>query len=102
MTKQKGFSSYDIIEFFKEVGAGKVNEKAVDSLKRELEETVGDLVHDAQFYANYAGRKSLIRNSDIKLASANHGRIRVPQKPLAKKRVRMRKSISLRVDNTVL
>ncbi|MCL5441003.1 MAG: hypothetical protein M1448_03960 [Candidatus Marsarchaeota archaeon] len=97
MTKQKGFSSYDIIEFFKEVGAGKVNEKAVDSLKRELEETVEDLVHDAQFYANYAGRSSLIRNSDVKLANANHGRMRIPQKPLAKKR--LRKSVSLRTDH---
>ena len=88
MTRQKGFSSYDIIEFFKEVGAERVNERAVESLKRELEETVEELVHDARFYANYAGRKKLIRNSDVKMATSSPGRIRMQRRALARMKAR--------------
>ena len=68
MSKRRSFSSYDIEEFLKDAGAEKVNEGAVESLRKELETTVNELVSEATFYANYAGRKRLIKDSDIMLA----------------------------------
>lgn len=67
MVKRRGFSLYDIEEYLKEAGAERVNEKAVVSLERELQETVNELVEEAAVYANYAGRKRLIKRSDIRL-----------------------------------
>ena len=55
-------------QFLKDAGAERINEKAVVSLEKELNDTVKQLVEDAQVYANYAGRKRLIRRSDVALA----------------------------------
>ena len=77
MAKQRGFSLYDIEQFIREAGAEKVNEKAVVSLEKELEDTVKDLVNEASMYANYAGRKRLINLSDIELAKGHRKRARL-------------------------
>lgn len=67
LVKRRGFSLYDIEEYLKEAGAERVNEKAVMSLERELQDTVSELVEEASVYANYAGRKRLVKSSDIAL-----------------------------------
>lgn len=59
---------YDIEQFLKDAGAEKINEKALTSLERELQDTVNELVDEASVYANYAGRKKLINLSDITMA----------------------------------
>lgn len=69
MVKTRVFSLYDIEEFLKEAGAERINERAVVTLERELENTVKELVSGAQIYANYAGRRTRIEESDIKLAT---------------------------------
>jgi histone H3/H4 len=74
--KKRSFSSYDIEEFLREAGAVKVNEGAVESLRKELEETINDLLEDANFYSRYAGRKRLITSSDIEIAHRHRGGIR--------------------------
>lgn len=58
---------YDVEQFLTEAGAERINEKAVISLERELQDTVNSIVHKASIYANYAGRRKLINISDIKL-----------------------------------
>ncbi len=68
---KKCFSLYDIEEFLKEAGAESFNEKAVFSLKKELEELTKEIVSSAQSYANYAGRKSVIKSSDVKMVVEN-------------------------------
>ncbi|MDE1856659.1 MAG: hypothetical protein KGH98_01090 [Candidatus Micrarchaeota archaeon] len=68
MVMRKGFSLYDIEEFLREAGAERVSEKAVLSLDRELKELVGEIIDEAKVYAEYAGRKTLIKTSDIKLS----------------------------------
>lgn len=65
---------YDLEQFLKDAGAEKINEKAVRSLGRELQDTVRELVEEASMYANYAGRKKLINANDIELA--NHDNIK--------------------------
>lgn len=60
---------YDLEQFLREAGAERINEKAVRSLGRELEDTVKQLLEEASMYANYAGRKKLINLSDIDLAN---------------------------------
>jgi histone H3/H4 len=72
--KKRGFSLYDIEAYLKEAGAERVNEKALISFEKELEETVEGLVNEAAIYANYAGRRSLIKCSDIELVGAKGGR----------------------------
>ena len=69
MGKNRAFSLYDIEEFLKEAGAQRINEGAVEALEEELDATVKELINEAQVYANYAGRKRLIKRSDVKLAS---------------------------------
>ena len=69
MSKNREFSLYDIEEFLKEAGAERINEKAVVSLEKELEDTVKELIDEVTVYANYAGRKKLIKKDDIKLVS---------------------------------
>ncbi len=54
----------------REAGAEKVNERAVISLEKELEDTVKELMAEASVYANYAGRKR-IKRSDIVLLHRN-------------------------------
>jgi len=69
LVKKRAFSLYDVEQFLREAGAERINEKAVISLEKELQDTVNELVQEASVYANYAGRKKLINISDIKLAS---------------------------------
>ncbi|MGC8648756.1 MAG: hypothetical protein ACP5UN_00855 [Candidatus Micrarchaeia archaeon] len=69
MNKNREFSLYDIEEFLKEAGAERVNEKAIVSLEKELEDTVKELIGEATLYANYAGRQKLIKKDDVKLVS---------------------------------
>jgi histone H3/H4 len=76
--KQRGFSLYDIEEFLKEAGCKRVSESAVISLEKELEDTVKELVRDAEVYANYAGRRKLIKRSDIELATSSYGKHETP------------------------
>jgi hypothetical protein len=68
---KKCFSLYDIEEFLREAGAESFNEKTVFSLKKELEELTNEIVSSAQSYANYAGRKSTIKESDVKMVIEN-------------------------------
>jgi histone H3/H4 len=70
--KRRGFSLYDIEEFLKEVGCTRVSESAVISLEKELEDTVKELVTDAEVYAHYAGRRRLIKRSDVELATSSY------------------------------
>jgi histone H3/H4 len=72
--RKKSFSAYDIEEYLREAGAQKVNEKAVDRLRNELEITMKDIISEAHFYANYAGRKKLITSSDIEIAKSHKTR----------------------------
>jgi histone H3/H4 len=69
LVKTRAFSLYDIEEFLKEAGAERINERAVVTLERELENTVNEIVSGAQIYANYAGRTTRIEESDIELAT---------------------------------
>jgi len=69
LSKNREFSLYDIEEFLKEAGAERINEKAVVSLEKELEDTVKELIDEVTVYANYAGRKKLIKKDDIELVS---------------------------------
>ena len=65
MIKQRGFSLYDVEAFLKDAGAEMINENAVTSLEKEMEDTIKELVSEASVYANYAGRSKLIRASDM-------------------------------------
>lgn len=67
------FSLYDIEQFLKDEGAERVNENAVATLAKELEDTVKELVSEAQVYANYAGRTKVIRRSDIAFVTRSNG-----------------------------
>lgn len=88
MNNKRVFSLYDIEQFLKDAGAERVKEKAVVSLAQELEDTVKELVDDAQVYANYAGRTKLIKSSDIELASEKKlKRMPVTVNKAAKKKV---------------
>jgi histone H3/H4 len=66
--KKREFSLYDIEQFLRDAGAERVNEKAVVSLEKELEDTVRELVDGARMYASYAGREKLVKSSDVELA----------------------------------
>ncbi len=65
--RKRGFSLYDIEEFLREAGAQKVHEGALLSFEKELESTVDELINEATLYANYAGRRKVIKYSDIEL-----------------------------------
>jgi histone H3/H4 len=69
--KGRAFSLYDIEVFLKDAGAEKINENAIDVFEKELEDTVNEVVKNAKTYANYAGRKRLIKKSDVELISSN-------------------------------
>jgi histone H3/H4 len=71
LVKKALLSMYDVEQFLREAGAEKINEKAVISLERELEDTANQLVEEASVYANYAGRKKVINLSDIDLTQNN-------------------------------
>lgn len=93
MAKERAFSLYDVEQFLKDAGAERIHEKAVVSLEQELENTVKELVSGAKLYANYAGRKKLIKHSDIRLVKKigiSRGDIVVSSQPTAKRAARTR------------
>ncbi|MEM0149277.1 MAG: hypothetical protein QXW10_00045 [Candidatus Micrarchaeaceae archaeon] len=67
MSKKRGFSLYDIEEYLRDAGAERVNEKALISFEKELEDAVDEFISEAAIYANYAGRRKVIKSSDIAL-----------------------------------
>lgn len=73
------FSLYDIEEFLRDAGAEKVNERAVISFEEELENTLNDLLNEAEKYANYAGRRNLIKRGDVKLLNNGNATKRYPR-----------------------
>ncbi len=77
MARGRYFSLYDIEQFLKEAGSERINESAVMTLEKELEDTVKAWVDDAQVYANYAGRSRLVRSADLEFATVPQRR-RVP------------------------
>lgn len=90
--KQKRFSYYDIEQFLREAGAERINEKAVRTFEEELEDTVKDLVEEAEVYARYAGRKQVINSSDISMAASwKPRRVHI-------KKVRGRRSVRINVQ----
>lgn len=89
--KQRGFSLYDVEEFLKNAGAERINENAVACLEREIEETVKDMVGEARVYANYAGRKALIRHADVELIGTNSRRMLVYGGTHSKKRAAVKR-----------
>ncbi len=50
-----------------------MNENAVTTLEKELEDTVKELISEAQIYANYAGRRNTITRSDVAFAHRSDG-----------------------------
>lgn len=87
MVNKRAFSLYDIEQFLKEAGAEKINEKAVLSLEMELQDTVRELVSEASLYANYAGRKRMIKLSDIDLVKRSRMHVRYVRKRPIKSRI---------------
>jgi len=61
-------SLYDVEQFIREAGAEKVTEDAVRDLEEELEKLAQTIADNAVKYANHAGRRKLIKRSDIVLA----------------------------------
>lgn len=61
------FSLYEIEQFIREAGAEKVTEDAVRDLEREIEKLAKTVTKSAIKYAQHAGRKRLIRTSDVLL-----------------------------------
>ena len=88
MVGKRAFSLYDIEQFLREAGAEKINERAVISLEKELQDTVKELVSEAAMYANYAGRKHVIKLSDIHLANGSRKSARYMNGKQAMKRMR--------------
>lgn len=80
MVAKRAFSLYDVEQFLKEAGAEKINEKAILSLEMELQDTVKELVNEAAMYANYAGRKRMIKLSDIDMVNGSRRSVRYMQK----------------------
>ena len=92
---KKGFSLYEIERFLREAGAEKINEKAVLSFEKELADTVTELVNEAQIYANYAGRKKHIKDTDVEFIrpeSANGRALHM----IAKKKRQIRRQSSIK------
>ena len=63
----RGFSLYDVEQFIREAGAEKITEDAVLDLEKELERLTERIANKALRYARHAGRKRLIKSSDIML-----------------------------------
>ncbi len=63
----RSFSLYEIEQFIREAGAEKVTEDAVRDLEREIEKLANSITKNAMKYAEHAGRKKLIRTSDVML-----------------------------------
>ncbi len=69
-------SLYDIEQFFKDAGAERINENAVKRLKSDLEESAREIIDDALVYANYAGRRSLVKKEDVMLTGSSSRLVR--------------------------
>ena len=67
MTEKRVFSLYEIEQFIREAGAEKVTEDAVRDLEKEIERLANTITKKAIRYAEHAGRKKLIRTSDVLL-----------------------------------
>lgn len=65
---ERAFSLYDIEQFIREAGAERVTEDAVLDLEHELEKLTELVADRAIKYAAHAGRRRLIKKSDILLA----------------------------------
>ncbi|MGC8676204.1 MAG: histone-like protein [Candidatus Micrarchaeia archaeon] len=65
---ERAYSLYDIEQFIREAGAEKVTEDAVLNLEKELERLTELVTERAKIYAEHAGRKKLIKRSDVVLA----------------------------------
>ncbi len=70
---ERKFSLYDIEQFIREAGAERVTEDAVLDLERELEKLAESITRSSLRYAEHAGRKRLIRRSDILLTKSPSG-----------------------------
>jgi histone H3/H4 len=64
---ERKFSLYDVEQFLREAGAERVTEDAVLNLERQLEKLAERMAHNAIGYARHAGRKKLIKRSDVLL-----------------------------------
>ena len=69
----KAYSLYDIEAFIREAGAERVTEDAVLDLEKELEKLTEKFANRAKIYAQHAGRKRLIKKSDVVLAKGVFG-----------------------------
>lgn len=67
MASNRSFSLYEIEQFIREAGADKVTEDAVRDLEHEIEKLANTVTKKAIRYAQHAGRKRLIRTSDVLL-----------------------------------
>jgi histone H3/H4 len=91
LVKERVFSLYDMEQVLREAGAERVNERAVVSLAEEMENTVNEILSEAEVYANYAGRTRLINDSDVSLCKGGQqGSQVVIRSALAKHVVRKR------------
>ncbi len=99
---ERKFSLYDVEQFIREAGAEKVTEDAVLDLEKELEKLAESVANKAMRYAEHAGRRRLIKKSDIVLTKSNLGvgknAIGVPSKitPYNISRVNYRRPRNLR------
>ncbi|MGC8628810.1 MAG: histone-like protein [Candidatus Micrarchaeia archaeon] len=89
---ERAYSLYDIEKFIREAGAEKVTEDAVLNLEKELEKLTERLALKAKVYAEHAGRKKLIKKSDVLLAKP-YG-YKKPHSLIAKARATNANSIS--------
>lgn len=64
----RAYSLYEVERFIREAGAEKVTEDAVLNLEKELERLTLILAERSKAYAEHAGRKKLIKRSDVLLA----------------------------------
>ena len=71
---ERAYSLYDVEQFIREAGAERVTEDAVINLEKELERLTERIAGKALRYAQHAGRKKLIRKSDILLLRNNYSR----------------------------
>ena len=62
---KRGYSLYEIEQFMREAGAERVTYDAVIDLENELERVTEKLATRALKYAHHAGRRKLIRKSDV-------------------------------------
>lgn len=63
------FSLYDIEQFIREAGAERITEDAVTGLEKEIEKLAEEITNKAMKYAEHAGRRKLIRSSDVLLTN---------------------------------